>query len=74
MSSTPGPETKIPHAAGQVSPLATTPEPEHHSYRKPHTAMKIPRASDETPPSQRKKQRKNLVGTGMTWEGRSRGK
>ena len=49
MGSIPGPETKIPHAVGQVSPLAANTEPKHHSYRKPHTAMKIPRASDETP-------------------------
>ena len=34
MGSFPGPETKIPHAVGQVSPLAANTEPKHHSYRK----------------------------------------
>ena len=31
--SIPGRGTKIPHAAGQLSPHATTREPAHHNYR-----------------------------------------
>ncbi|XP_054944599.1 acylphosphatase-1 isoform X2 [Physeter macrocephalus] len=33
MGSIPGRGTKIPHAAGQLSPLAATTEPVHHNYR-----------------------------------------
>ena len=72
MGSIPGPETKIPHAVGQVSPLAATTEPEHHSYRKPHCS------EDPTglrwDPTKPKIERKNLVGTGKTREDWSRGK
>ena len=38
----PGQETKIPHAAGQLSPFATAREPVCHNQRTWHTATSEP--------------------------------
>ena len=62
----PGQGSKIPHAAGQLSPRAATTEPTRHSYRATHSggrapqlerslriATKIPCASTKTQRSQK---------------------
>ena len=59
--SIPGGGTKIPHAAGQLSPLAAATEPARHNYREacvpqrkiPRAAMKIPCVATKTQNSQK---------------------
>ena len=49
--SNPGQGTKIPHAAGQLSPCTATTEPAHHNWReaRPHATTKSPRTATKGP-------------------------
>ena len=49
--SIPGPGTKIPHAAGQLRPRATTTEPEHSGAHVPQLALEKPTRHNKEEPT-----------------------